>query len=334
MDWMLSDIEFATKWVLYLMVLLPVLIIFYILKEKDRNARVNISTLSFFNNERIPFLLILKHLLFALRILAIGILILALARPQSTDSWIETETQGIDIALCMDISGSMRAMDFNPNRLEAAKDVAIEFINGRQTDRIAAVVFAGESFTLCPLTSDRSVAVNQVNGIDFGLIEDGTAIGSGLATAVNRLKESKAESKVIILLTDGVNNSGTIGPETAAEIALEFGIRVYTIGVGTIGRAPYPVQGPFGQQIQQVEVQIDEDVLQNIAEITGGKYFRATNNQKLRDIYAEIDQMEKTILNTQDFSKKEEEFLPFLLLGLGILLLELVGRYTVLKSLA
>jgi Ca-activated chloride channel homolog len=333
MDW-ISNIEFANKWVLYFLALLPALVLFYILKEKDRNARVNISTLSFFKSEKLPFRLILKHFLFGLRILAMGILIMALARPQSTDSWSETETQGIDIALCMDVSGSMRAMDFNPNRLEAAKDVAIEFINGRTTDRIAVVVFAGESFTLCPLTSDRSVAVNQVNSIDFGLIEDGTAIGSGLATGVNRLKESKAESKVIILLTDGVNNAGTIGPVTAAEIARDFGIRVYAIGVGTLGRAPYPVQGPFGQQIQQVEVKIDEDVLQNIAEITGGKYFRATDNQKLRDIYSEIDQMEKTILNTQDFSKKEEEYLPFLLVGLGILLLELILRYTALKSLA
>ena len=334
MDWTISNIEFANKWVLYFLALLPVLIVFYVLKEKDRNARVNIPTLKFFKTDKLPFRLLLKHFLFALRILTLGILILALARPQSTDSWSETETQGIDIALCMDVSGSMRAMDLTPNRLEAAKDVAIEFINGRETDRIAVVVFSGESFTLCPLTTDRSVAVNQVNSIDFGLIEDGTAIGSGLATGVNRLKESKAESKVIILLTDGINNSGTIGPATAAEIAQDFGIRVYTIGVGTLGRAPYPVQGPFGTQVREVEVKIDEDVLQNIASITGGKYFRATDNQKLRDIYTEIDQMEKTILNTQDFSKKEEEYLPFLLIGLGILLLELLLRYTVFKSLA
>jgi len=330
----MRNIEFANEWILYFLLVIPVMIAFYVLKENKRTIPVKIPTLGFFKNVGVPFRLILKHILFGVRILAIAFLIIALARPQSTDSWSETETEGIDITLAMDISGSMRAMDFKPNRLEAAKDVAMEFISGRETDRFAVVVFAAESYTLCPLTTDRKVAINQIKDIDFGLVEDGTAIGSGLATSINRLKDSKARSKVIILLTDGVNNSGTIGPETAAEIANEFGIRVYTIGVGTIGRAPIPVQGPFGQQIREMEVKIDEDILQNIANQTNGKYFRATDKEKLSQIYNEIDQLEKTILNTQNFSKKEEEYLLFLLIGLGLLTVEVLTRYIFLKNIS
>jgi Ca-activated chloride channel family protein len=227
----------------------------------------------------------------------------------------------------------MRAMDFRPNRLEAAKDVGIEFVNARQDDRFGLVVFAGESFTQCPMTTDRAVMVNFMKEVDFGIIEDGTAIGMGLATAVNRIKESKARSKVIILLTDGVNNRGDVGPVTAAEIAAGFGIRVYTIGVGSHGTAPVPVQDAFGRTLtRNMPVEIDEDVLRKIADTTGGSYFRATDNHKLREIYQEIDRMEKTMLDVKQFSKKREEYFPFLLAAMLILLAEIFLRYTVFRT--
>jgi len=324
--------DYANPGLLYLLILLPVLLVFYILRQQKQSATLQLSSLNPFLHTPMPARLILKHVLFAFRLIATGLLIIALARPQSTDSWSETTTEGIDITLCMDISGSMRAMDFQPNRLEAAKDVAIEFINGRPNDRFAVVVFSSESFTMCPLTSDRPVAVNQINALEFGMIEDGTAIGMGLATSVNRLKDSKASSKVIILLTDGVNNAGTIGPVTAAEIAGEYGIRVYTVGVGSEGTAPFPVQTVFGQQVRQVEVEIDEGVLQDIADLTGGKYYRATDKRKLIEIYEQIDQLEKTILDTQDYTRKEEEYFPFLLIGLILITTELLLRYTVIRS--
>jgi Ca-activated chloride channel family protein len=270
-------------------------------------------------------------MLFVFRLIAVGFLIFALARPQSTDRWSESKTEGLDISLCLDLSTSMKAMDFSPNRLEAAKEVAMEFVNSRPSDRFALVAFSAESYTACPLTSDRAIVINQIRELRFGMIEDGTAIGLGLATSVNRLKDSNAKSKVIILLTDGVNNRGTISPVTAAEIAEGFGIRVYTIGVGSRGTASVSVQTPFGQQIQKMPVEIDEDVLTQISELTGAKYFRATDNNKLREIYAEIDQLEKTILDTQDYSSKKEEYFPFLLIGLFLLASELLLKYTVLN---
>ncbi len=318
--------EFANEEFLYLLSVLPLMIVFYIFRQNRQNASVTISSYSFFNELSVPFRLILLHILFAIKIAGLAFLIIALARPQSSDSWSETTTEGIDIALCMDISGSMRAMDFKPDRLEAAKDVASEFINGRPSDRFAVVAFSAESFTVSPLTSDRTVPVKQLNQLEFGMIEDGTAIGLGLATSVNRLKTSKAKSKIIILLTDGVNNSGTIGPVTAAEIALEYGIRVYTIGVGSRGTAPMPVQTVFGRTVQNVEVEIDEKVLKDIAKLTGGEYFRATDNQKLKEIYEQIDRMEKTIMETQDFTHKKEEYFLFLLIGTGLLLLDFIAR--------
>jgi Ca-activated chloride channel family protein len=227
----------------------------------------------------------------------------------------------------------MRAMDFKPNRLEASKNVGIEFVNAREDDRFGLVVFAGESFTQCPMTTDRAVVINFMKEIDFGVIEDGTAIGMGLATAVNRIKDSRARSKVIILLTDGVNNRGDVGPVTAAEIAAGFGIRVYTIGVGTEGNAPIPVQDMFGRMVtRNMPVEIDEEVLQKIAETTDGAYFRATDNNKLREIYQEIDQMEKTRMDVKQFSKKKEEYFPFLLAALLLLLAEILLRYTVLRT--
>ncbi len=325
--------EFANPSLLYLLAVLPVMILLYIFRQHRQDADIQVSTLSGFEGSNIPVRLILRHAMFGLKVIATGLLVVALARPQSVNSWSETTTEGIDISLCMDISGSMRAMDFEPNRLEAAKDVASEFINGRPEDRFAVVAFSGESFTLCPLTSDRTVAVKQLNDLKFGMIEDGTAIGMGLATSVNRLKNSEAVSKVIILLTDGVNNRGTIGPKTAADIALEYGIRVYTIGVGTEGMAPIQQQTPFGARTVQMPVEIDEEVLRSIAQKTGGKYFRATDRQKLAMIYEEIDQLEKTILDTQDYSSREEEYFPFLLAGLLLILLDIILAQTVLKTL-
>jgi Ca-activated chloride channel family protein len=260
------------------------------------------------------------------------LVILVLARPQSANEWEITSAEGIDISLCMDISGSMQAMDFKPNRLEAAKDVAAQFISGRPGDRFAIVAFSGESFTLCPLTIDKAVLLNQMKDLRFGMIEDGTAIGMGLATSVNRLKDSKAKSKVCILLTDGVNNRGTIGPVTASEIAAQYGIRVYTIGVGTHGTAPMPVQTVFGTQIQEVEVEIDEKMLQEVADKTGGRYFRATDNSKLALIYQEIDKLEKTIIDVEKFSKRKDEYFPFLMTALILFAMDFLMRITYLRN--
>ena len=275
----------------------------------------------------------MRHVLALLRMAVVTLIIVVIARPQSSNQWEQVTTEGIDIVLCMDVSGSMQAMDFRPNRLEASKNVGIEFVNARQDDRFGLVVFAGESFTQCPMTTDRAVMINFLKEVDFGVIEDGTAIGMGLATAVNRIKDSKAKSKVIVLLTDGVNNRGDVGPVTAAEIAAGFGIRVYTIGVGSRGNAPIHVQDMFGRTVtRDMPVEIDEDVLLKIAENTGGTYFRATDNNKLREIYQEIDQLEKTRLDVKHFSKKKEEYFPFLLAAMLILLLEVGLRYTIFRT--
>jgi Ca-activated chloride channel family protein len=264
--------------------------------------------------------------------LSLSALIVALARPQSSNSWSSETTKGIDIVIALDISSSMLAMDFRPNRIEAAKDVAIKFISGRPNDRIGLVVFSGESFTQCPLTTDRATVVNLFKGIESGMIEDGTAIGNGLATAVARLKESDAISKVVILLTDGENNRGEIAPVTAAELAKTFGVRVYTVGVGTMGMAPYPVQTPFGVQVQDMEVKIDEATLQKIAEVTDGKYFRATDNNKLAQIYQEIDKLEKSKIDVKEYSKKEEQYLKYALAGSLLLLLSMLLKITIFRN--
>jgi Ca-activated chloride channel family protein len=263
---------------------------------------------------------------------AIALLIIVLARPQSTNSWQNSSTEGIDIMLAMDISSSMLAQDLKPDRLEAAKDVAASFINGRPNDNIGLVLFSGESFTQCPLTTDHTVLLNLFKDIKSGMINDGTAIGLGLANAVSRIKDSQAISKVIILLTDGSNNMGEIAPVTAADIAKAFGVRVYTIGVGTKGMAPYPFQTAFGIQYQNIQVEIDESTLKQIAVTTGGQYFRATDNASLRNIYAEIDQMEKTKISVQEFSKKQEEYKNFALLIFALLILEILLRNTLLRN--
>lgn len=274
----------------------------------------------------------LRHVLFALKVLAIVFLVTALARPQSSNSWQTYTSEGIDIVLGLDISTSMLARDFSPDRLEAAKEVATKFILERPQDRIGLVVFAGESFTQCPLTTDQAVLVNLLREVQSGMIEDGTALGLGLANAVNRLKDSPAKSKVVILLTDGVNNRGAIAPVTAAELAKTYGIRVYTIGVGTYGEAPYPVPSPFGVQLQNMRVEIDEDVLRQIATVTGGQYFRATDNSKLEQIYKEIDQLEKSKMEVKHFSKKQEQYFWFGLIGVLLLVGEALLRYTLLRK--
>jgi Ca-activated chloride channel family protein len=303
------------------------------LEGRKGTAPLSLSGFENFDDKRDSARIWMRHVLAMLRMIMITLLIVVLARPQSSNQWEQVTTEGIDVVMCMDVSGSMRAMDFKPNRLEAAKNVGIEFVNARQNDRFGLVVFAGESFTQCPMTTDRAVVINFMKDIDFGVIEEGTAIGMGLATAVNRIKDSKAKSKVIILLTDGVNNRGDVGPVTAAELAAGFGIRVYTIGVGSQGNAPMPVQDMFGRTVMQnMPVEIDEDVLKVIAGTTDGSYFRATDNNKLREIYQEIDQLEKTRLDVKQFSKKKEEYFPFLLAALLILLIEILLRYTLFRT--
>ena len=265
--------------------------------------------------------------------IAAAAIIVALARPQSTSGGQNVTTEGIDIVMALDLSASMLAEDLKPNRIEAAKNVAREFIDGRPTDRIGMVVFSGESFTQCPITSDHSVLKNLITGLQSGMLADGTAIGEGLATAVNRIKSSKAKSKVIILLTDGVNNVGEVSPQTAGDIAKTFNIRVYTIGVGTQGMAPYPVRTPFGIQTQMVPVDIDEATLKSISAETGGRYFRATRTSELKQVYAEIDKMEKTKIDVTEFRNKTEEFYPLIMIALLCLGIERLLRYTLLKTL-
>ncbi len=307
-------------------------IAWYVLNHKKTHASIQVSTIKGIGKNHITYKHILRHVVFALRVMTISLIIIAIARPQSTLSWKNQESEGIDIVLALDISSSMLARDFEPDRLEAAKDLAIQFIAGRRNDRIGLVVFSGESFTQCPLTTDHSVLINLFRDIQSGMIEDGTAIGMGLATSVSRIKDSDAKSKVIILLTDGVNNQGAIAPATAAELAQTFGIRVYTIGVGTEGMAPYPIQTPFGTQLRNMPVEIDEETLQDIANKTGGEYFRATDNDKLKQIYEQIDQLEKTKIEVKEFSQKDEEFLIFVLIAALLLLSDIILRNTLLRQ--
>ena len=324
---------FANPTYLYLLLLLIPLIGWYIYKLSKSQASMQVSSSEVFQlPEARSWKIYLRHVPFLLRMVLIALLIVVLARPQSTNSWQNSSTEGIDIMLAMDISSSMLAQDLKPNRLEAAKDVAASFINGRQNDNIGLVVFAAESFTQFPLTTDHTVLLNLFKDIQPGIIQDGTSIGLGLANAVSRIKDSQAKSKVIILLTDGVNNAGEIAPVTASEIAKTFGVRVYTIGVGTQGEAPYPFQTAFGIQYQNVPVEIDEPTLKQIAATTGGQYFRATDNASLKAIYEEIDQMEKTKISVQEFSKKQEEYMQWALLVLLLLLVEVLLKNTLLRN--
>lgn len=330
-----NDITFANPEFLWLLLLLPVLFVWYIFKTERYYITLTFSAYKHLSEIKPSLKIFGRHSLIGLRLLSFTALIIALARPQSALSWQNVSTQGIDIVIALDISSSMLAEDFKPNRLEAAKSVASDFVRDRINDRIGLVVFSGESFTQCPLTTDHDVLQNLFKDIRNGMIEDGTAIGMGLATSVNRLKESEAKSKIVILLTDGENTAGSIPPLTAAEIAKSFGVRVYTVGVGTIGMAPYPFEDMFGRRVyKDVEVKIDEKTLKGIAEITGGNYFRATGNKSLKEVYEEIDQLEKTKIDVTEYSKKKEEFLPLALIAALLLLLEQLLRISIYKSIS
>ncbi|MBP93567.1 MAG: aerotolerance regulator BatA [Flavobacteriaceae bacterium] len=331
---MLEGIDFLHKQFFWLLLLLPIAIIWYVLKYKQQTAELKISSLKGFKVT--PSILPkFKHILFVLRLLALAALITALARPRSVDVSTKTKTtRGIDIVMAIDVSASMLAKDLKPNRLEALKEVAAEFIEGRPNDRIGLVEYAGESYTKTPITSDKAIVLRSLKSIEYNtIIEGGTAIGMGLATAVNRLKDSKAKSKVIILLTDGVNNSGFIDPKIASELAVEFGIKTYTIGLGTNGMALSPVSMINGKlQYGNVQVEIDEELLQEIADSTGGKYFRATDNEKLSAIYDEINKLEKTEVEEFKFYNYQELFRPLVFLAGILLLLEVLLRVTIFRS--
>lgn len=329
---MFSNIEFANPGFLYLLVLVPLMVAWYLFRRGKSMPALQVSSTEVFEKNPKSIRHYLYHIMFIARTIAVILLIITLARPQSTTKRQDVSIEGIDIIVGLDISGSMLAQDLKPDRLEAAKNVSQDFFAGRPNDRIGLVVFAGEAFTQCPLTTDHVIIEDMLDDIKSGLIQDGTAIGDGLATAINRLKESQAISKVIILLTDGQNNAGSIAPLSAAEIAKIYGIRIYTIGVGTIGYAPYPVQTPFGIQYQNMEVKIDEDLLKKVADMTDGKYFRATDNTKLREVYQEIDQLEKSKIDVTEFRKKHEEYRNLALFAFILLILEAFSRLTLLRS--
>lgn len=319
---------------LWLEVIPALLVLHYLYLEfRERNPHLRVSTIVPWMRTGRGLMNVIRHFPFLLRTLALVMIIIAIARPRSSEQMDRVDTEGIDIMLAMDVSTSMLARDFTPDRISAAKDIAIEFISQRPYDRMGIVVFAGESYTQCPLTTDRATLINLMKEISTDLIEDGTAIGNGLATAVARMKDSDAKSRVIILLTDGVNNRGEITPQMAAEIARTYGIRVYTIGVGANGMAPYPVMTPWGVDIQNVPVEIDEDLLTEIANTTGGRYFRATDNTKLMEIYSEINQMEKVRTTVDSFPVYSELFGRYALAALIALLLEFIVRVFVLRRL-
>ncbi len=329
---MFGDVTFAYPLILFFLVIVPLMLVWYWITGRKKQPSIKYSSLKIFKSLPSSWKEKLKHVPAVLRALAVGLLIVALARPQSYSSGQNITTEGIDIVMALDISGSMISEDLKPNRVEAAKKVIDNFIDGRPNDRIGLVVFAREAFTQCPLTIDHTVLKNLLKDVEPGMVADGTAIGNGLADAVNRLKDSKAKSKVIILLTDGMNNAGEIDPLTAAEIAKTFGIRVYTIGVGTEGQAPYPVQTPFGIRYQMMPVQIDEGLLQKIADVTGGQYFRATDNRTLKNIYHRIDQLEKSKIEVTSYRNAAELFYGWLGAAMALLLLEMILSKTVLRK--
>lgn len=332
---MFENIEFLNKGLFWLLLLLPIALIWYVFKHKKQTAELKISSIKGFKASASVWPK-LRHLLFVFRLVALGLLITALARPRTVDVSTKTKTtRGIDIVMAIDVSASMLAKDLLPNRLEALKEVAADFIDGRPNDRIGLVEYAGEAYTKTPITSDKAIVQRSLRDIKYNtIIQGGTAIGMGLATSVNRLKDSRAKSKVIILLTDGVNNSGFIDPKIASELAVEYGIKVYTIGLGTNGMALSPVamnpSGTFRYGRQQVE--IDEKLLEEIADVTGGKYFRATNNEKLAEIYKEINKLEKTEVEEKKYYNYEEKYRPLILIAGLLLLLELLLRNTIFRS--
>ena len=319
---------------LWLLVIPALLVLHYIYLElAGRHPHLRVSTSVPWTLKRSPLMALLRHIPFVLRIFALSMVIVAIARPRSSEQMERVDTEGIDIILAMDVSTSMLARDLTPDRINASKDIAIEFIAQRPSDRMGIVVFAGESFTQCPLTTDRATLINLMKEVQTDIIEDGTAIGNGLATAVARMKDSDAKSRVVILLTDGVNNRGEISPQMAAEIAKTYGIRVYTIGVGKEGMAPYPVMTPWGVEVQNVKVEIDEALLSEIAESTGGRYFRATDNTKLAEIYSEINKMEKARTTVDSFPIYKELFGVYALMALLALMLELLLNWFVIRRL-
>ncbi|MEO8412510.1 MAG: VWA domain-containing protein [Ginsengibacter sp.] len=326
-----NDITFGQPLFFLLFAIIPLLVYWKIAKGKRQTATISISTTKGLSTTR-SWKSTFHNAPFIFRLLALSCIITALARPQTKFDEQQKEGEGVDIILCIDVSGSMTAQDFTPNRMEAAKKVAEDFVNNRPDDRIGIVIFSGESFTQCPLTTDHYVLISQIKQIRNGLLEDGTAIGSGLATSVDRLRNSKAKSKVVILLTDGVNNGGLIDPATAKEIAKAFKVKVYTIGVGTDGYAPTPVSTPMGIVMQNEKVAIDEKLLKNIADETGGKYFRATDNKSLQNIYTEIDHLEKSKVEITTFHRFTEKFYPLVFAAMALLLLEVVLRFTIFKK--
>ncbi|MDO8999308.1 MAG: VWA domain-containing protein [Bacteroidota bacterium] len=329
-----NDIQFAEKQWFWLLCLLPLMVIWYLWRLKKHEGEFNYSSFSLFNKIKTSGKAKLRHSLFALRLIAFAFIIGALARPQSRSSWKDSKNEGIDIVISLDVSLSMLAKDFKPNRMEVAKEVIIDFIDARQNDRIGLVIFGGEAFTQCPLTSDHKVLKNMFPQIKAGSLDQGTAIGLGLANAVARIKDSKAKSKVVIFVSDGVNNVGEIAPLTAGELAKTYGVRVYCIGVGSKGKALQPVaiyaQGEY--EYDYVDVDIDDKTMTEISDMTGGKYYRATNKENLINIYNEIDKMEKTIISEKSFSNKSEHFLPLALAAAILLLLEFLLRFTLFKS--
>ena len=320
-------------WLWLLPVLMIPLIAWYIYSQDKNEPEMNVSSTRAFDGMGTTWKVWLKHLSFALKLGALACLIVILCRPQTKNSWSTSDVEGTDIVIALDVSTSMLAKDFSPNRLESAKKVAIQFVSGREHDNIGLVVFAGESFTQVPMTMDNAMLINAIGQIGTDLLEDGTAIGDGIATAINRIRDGKAKSKSIILLTDGSNNTGVVAPNTAAEIARKYGIKIYTIGVGSNGTADYPVAIDFAGNIQyqRMPVVIDEATLQKIAATTGGKYFRATSGSVLRSIFKEIDQMEKTQMDVQRFTHTEDHYEPWALLLLALLLLSLLLDYTLLR---
>ncbi len=326
---------FANPGYLFLLLLLIPIVGWYIWKLRHARASVQLSSTDSLQRQPKSVRVWLIHVPFALRIGVITLLSLALAPPQLSNRWQSESTEGIDIMMALDISGTMLGEDLKPNRLEAAKAVATDFVLSRPNDQIGLVVFAGESFTQCPLTTDHAVLVNLFQSVKFGMIEDGTAIGLGLANAVNRMKDSETKSKVVILLTDGSNNRGDIDPMTAAEIAKTFNIRVYAIGVGSYSKeVRVPIHTPYGVQYGTMSSEFDESTLRNIAQMTGGEYFRATDNNSLKAIYQQIDQLEKTKIRVREYSKRTEHFAPFILAALLCLLTELLLRFFVLRTVA
>lgn len=330
----MGNLEFYHPGFFYLLLLLIPAIVWYIYRNNKIQSDFRLPQLDTLRRTSRGPRVYLRHVPVVLRLLTAVLLITALARPQSTNHWSDETIEGIDIMLTLDISGSMLAGDFSPNRIEASKEVATEFVSGRPNDRMGLILFGGESFTQCPLTTDHAALINLLQDVNVGVIADqSTAIGLGLANAVKRLKDSKAKSRVVILVTDGVNNTGSVDPLTAAEIARTFGVRVYTIGVGTHGNAPYPVKDAVGNIFyQQMPVEIDEDILRQISAMTNGNYFRATNNQKLKDIYQEIDRLEKTKIDVRQYSRKHEEYRRFALAALLLAALEMLLRFTLLRT--